>query len=144
MRSRFLAMFIGVLASIPALASAQQTAVAKATKAATSPVITEEKPGLMAKAKISSATAIATARRVAPKGAVLSKGEIEEEDGLLIYTLQFKVVGQKGIHEINVDARTGRVVAQEDEEDEEAEDAENEDDEKPEAAEAAKLGARRS
>lgn len=115
-RYRTGALALATLISLPAVAAAQQ---ARAEPTAAS--ITEEKRGLMAKAKIAAATALATARAAAPLGASFSKGELEEEGGKLIYTLQFKVAGKRGITEVNVDAITGSIVAEEDEEDEDGE-----------------------
>lgn len=46
-------------------------------------------------------------------GAVVQAGELEEEDGALIYSFDLKVAGRDGIEEVHVDALTGEVVAQE-------------------------------
>ena len=71
--------------------------------------VKEEKPGLLKKATITSAAAIATAQAKVPK-AKLASAEIEQEDGKLIYSFDFKTAGKSGIDEVNVDAMTGKLV----------------------------------
>ena len=80
--------------------------------------VVEEKPGLMKQAKLSGDSAIALAKAKMPK-AVLTKAVLEEEDGKLIYSLVFKTAGKKGVDEVNVDAKTGKVGKAEHEDDEE-------------------------
>jgi len=65
---------------------------------------------LRARATISGDSAMAVARRRVPNGRIRS-GELEEEKGRLIYSFDMKVPGKAGIDEVNVDARTGAVVA---------------------------------
>jgi len=71
--------------------------------------VKEAKPGLLALARITpdSATRIAQARL--PKAKV-RKAEIEVEDGHLIYSFDMKVPGKAGIEEVQVDAKTGKVL----------------------------------
>jgi uncharacterized membrane protein YkoI len=108
------ALAFAALLAIPLSLGAQQAAAQPAAKPAVAAVtITEATPGLKAKAKISGATALATARQVAPKGSTFSRGELAEEDGRLIYSLAFKVAGKSGVKEITVDALTGSVVEEE-------------------------------
>jgi uncharacterized membrane protein YkoI len=71
--------------------------------------VKEEKPGLLKQAKISSAAAIATAQAKLPN-AKLSSAEIENEDGKLQYSFDFKTAGKSGIDEVNVDAMTGKII----------------------------------
>lgn len=71
--------------------------------------VSEEKPGLLKKAKITVEAATATALGKAPGGKV-EKAEIENEDGKLIYSFDIKVAGKAGITEVGVDAMTGAVV----------------------------------
>jgi uncharacterized membrane protein YkoI len=73
------------------------------------PKITEDKPGLFKKAKITPEAATATALAKVPGGSV-KKGELEEEDGALIYSFDITSPGKKGIDEVHVDAMTGAVV----------------------------------
>ena len=74
--------------------------------------VKEEKPGLLARAKVTSDAAIATAQAKVPKGK-LASAEIEEENGKLVYSFDFKTKGKSGIDEVNVDAVTGKFVAME-------------------------------
>ena len=110
------------LAAVLGLVLAASTAAAQpATKAATQKVapaksaaikVKEEKPGLLAKAKVSADSAIAVARSTIP-GATISSAEIENEDGALIYTFEMKIAGKKGTEEVNVDAMTGKMLKRE-------------------------------
>ena len=67
---------------------------------------------LKAEAKVKEAEAIAIARKEVPTGKIES-GEIERENGKLIYSFDIKVPGKSGIEEVNVDATTGSLVAHE-------------------------------
>jgi uncharacterized membrane protein YkoI len=67
--------------------------------------IKETKPGLMKKAKLTPDSAIAAAQAKLPK-AKFDAGELEEEGGKLIYSLDFKTDGKTGIDEVNIDAMT--------------------------------------
>ena len=89
--------------------------------AAQSVKVTEDKPGLLKRAKITPDSATKVAAAAVPNGKV-TKGEIEEEKGKLIYSFDIKVPGKKGIEEIHVDPATGAVVGREHEsgEDEDA------------------------
>ena len=72
--------------------------------------VKEEKPGLLAKAKITVAAATAAAQAKVPKGKIASI-EIEEENGKLIYSFDFKTDGKAGVDEVAVDAITGKAGA---------------------------------
>lgn len=80
---------------------------------------------LLARATVNVKDALATALASVPGGRI-SAGELEEEDGALIYSFDIAVEGQEGIEEVQVDALTGKVTSQEHEsaEDEAAEAAE--------------------
>ena len=67
---------------------------------------------LKAEAKVSEAAARATALKEVPNG-VIQSGELEREDGKLIYSFDIKVPGKSGIEEVEVDAMTGAVVERE-------------------------------
>jgi len=71
--------------------------------------VTENKPGLLKKAKITADSAIVVAKARLPK-ATINAAEIEEENGKLIYSFDFKTAGKSGIDEVNVDAMTGKLV----------------------------------
>jgi uncharacterized membrane protein YkoI len=70
----------------------------------------ESQASLQKEAKISEATARATALKEVPNGTVKSE-EIERENGKLIYSYDITVPGKSGIDEVNVNALTGAVVA---------------------------------
>jgi uncharacterized membrane protein YkoI len=71
--------------------------------------VEENKPGLLKKAKITADSAIVVAKARLPK-ATIAAAEIEEENGKLIYSFDFKTAGKSGIDEVNVDALTGKLV----------------------------------
>ena len=80
------------------------TAVATAQKP-------ESQAALKKEAKIAEADARKTALAAVPGGKVQSH-ELERENGKLIYSYDIKVAGKSGIEEVNVDAMTGAIVAQ--------------------------------
>lgn len=105
-----------------AVAAAAGTANAQVTKQ------DRNQAALQKEAKISEATARATALREVPNGLVV-KYELEREDGKLIYSYDISVPGKSGIEEVAVSAIDGSVVAHEHEDadtegDEDADDAE--------------------
>lgn len=71
--------------------------------------VKEEKPGLLAKAKVAPEAALATAQGAVPKGR-LSESEIEREDGRLVFVFTFKTEGIRGEDEVLIDALTGKLV----------------------------------
>jgi uncharacterized membrane protein YkoI len=108
------------LAAVTSVAGAQAASqVSKSTvKTGTTPkrhrtVKKEESQAALQKeAKISEATARATALKEVPNGTVKSS-ELERENGKLIYSFDITVPGKTGIEEINVNAVDGSVVARE-------------------------------
>jgi uncharacterized membrane protein YkoI len=70
----------------------------------------ESQETLQKEAKISEATARATALQQVPNGTVKSS-ELEREHGKLIYSYDITVPGKTGIDEVNVNAIDGTVVA---------------------------------
>ena len=74
--------------------------------------VSEDKPGLLKKAKVTADSAITIARATIP-GGTITGAEIEEEDGTFIYSFDIKVAGKKGVEEIHVDAMTGKVLKRE-------------------------------
>ena len=72
--------------------------------------VKETRPGLLAKATISADSAVALARSRVPNAKVAA-GEIEIENGKLIYSFDMKTDGKSGIDEVNVDARSGKVLS---------------------------------
>jgi len=79
--------------------------------AAQSVSVKEEKPGLLKRAKITVEAATATAQALLPR-AKLAGAEIEEENGRLIYSFDFRTAGRSGIDEVNIDALTGKQAGQ--------------------------------
>jgi hypothetical protein len=67
---------------------------------------------LKSEARVSEDSARTVALAQVPNG-VIKSGEIEREQGKLIYSFDIKVAGQSGIEEVNVDALTGAVLAHE-------------------------------
>ena len=107
------------IAATTSIAGAQASTVAKSTvKAGTvakrhRTVRKEEsQASLQKEAKISEETARATALKEVPNGTVKSS-ELEREKGKLIYSYDITVPGKTGIEEVNVNAKTGAVVAKE-------------------------------
>jgi DNA-binding beta-propeller fold protein YncE len=70
----------------------------------------EQRPGLLAEAKISPDVATATAKAKLPRAELVS-AEIEREHGKLIYSFDFKTAGRSGGDEVAVDATTGKVLS---------------------------------
>ncbi|HKW49963.1 MAG TPA: PepSY domain-containing protein [Gemmatimonadaceae bacterium] len=92
---------LGTAASAPA-----QEAKAPAKKEATS------QAALRKEATVAEAAARKTALAAVPGGKVQSH-ELERENGRLIYSYDIKVAGKSGVEEVNVDAKTGEIVAHE-------------------------------
>lgn len=98
--------------------AAQEAAEAAGEGTPTKPpvgALVEETPGLMARAKVSDQDARTAALARVPGGRIVG-AELEEEDGLLIYSYDIAVEGQEGVQEVHVDAATGKVVSVEHEE----------------------------
>jgi uncharacterized membrane protein YkoI len=103
-----------VLALAAAFASAAPPAVkapaAQAKTATTHVRRSTTRDSLAARAKISEATAQATALARVPGGRVKAH-ELEVEKGVLIYSFDIVVAGRSGIEEVNVNALDGSIVA---------------------------------
>jgi len=95
---RTVAVMLSLLPAIPAAGAAQQPMA-----------IREEKPGLLAQAKITPDSARRVALSRVPSGTIES-AEIEMENKHLIYSFDMSVAGKPGITEVQVDARTGKVL----------------------------------
>jgi DNA-binding beta-propeller fold protein YncE len=90
---------MGALAMLAVAAAAQQ------------PTYKRDVPDSLAKqAKVPEDSARKIAQAQVPKG-VLNALEIEREKGKLIWSMEFKIPGKKGIEEVNVDAMTGKVIS---------------------------------
>jgi hypothetical protein len=103
-----------ILALAAGFASAAPPAVkAPAAPAKTAPTHVRRsttKDSLAAQAKITEATAQATALAKVPGGRVKAH-ELEREKGVLIYSYDIVVPGRLGIEEVNVNALDGSIVA---------------------------------
>jgi len=100
-------------ASTAAKSTVKTGKIARQHKAKAAKTETEESPAALQKeAKISEATARATALKEVPTGTV-KKYELERENGKLIYSYDISVPGKTGIEEVAVNAIDGSVVAHE-------------------------------
>ena len=70
----------------------------------------ESMAALKAQAKISEATARATALAKVPSGTIAS-AELEKEHGKLIWSFDINTPGTKNVTEIQVNAKTGKIVS---------------------------------
>lgn len=84
-------------------------AIAAALPAQQPPYKRDLPDSLAKQAKVTEAAAIAMAKKAVPKGEVASI-ELEREGGRLIYSMDVKTAGKSGSDEVNVDAKTGRMV----------------------------------
>jgi uncharacterized membrane protein YkoI len=71
--------------------------------------VEQERQTLWARATVAPAAAMRTALARVPGGRI-SKAELEEEDGRLVYSFDIRVPGRDGEDEVQVDARTGAIV----------------------------------
>lgn len=83
---------------------------AGAMSAQSSKPMKEDKPGLLAKAKITPDSARGTALARVKGGTIREEG-IEEEGGKLVYSFDIAVAGKTGIEEVQVDAASGKIVS---------------------------------
>lgn len=102
------------IAATAGVAGAQTTGTTKTTpaKGRHSAEKQESQAALQQEAKISEATARATALREVPNGTIKSS-ELEREHGTLIYSFDIVAPGKTGIEEIAVSAINGSIVARE-------------------------------
>jgi predicted small secreted protein len=70
----------------------------------------ENQSALQAKAKVTEAQARNTALAKVPNGKI-KEGELEEENGRLVWSFDITVSGSKNTTEVQVDANTGEVVS---------------------------------
>jgi uncharacterized membrane protein YkoI len=107
--------------AVSGVASAQQatgtykSSAKSGTKAKRNKSVKKEESAaaLQAEAKISEATARATALKQVPAGSSVKKYELEREHGTLIYSYDITVPGKTGVDEIAVSALDGSIVARE-------------------------------
>ena len=72
--------------------------------------IKAEKPEYSSQAKITSQVAVDSALARVPGGQI-REGELEREHGRLVYSFDVLVPHRKGVQEVQVDARSGKVVS---------------------------------
>ncbi len=131
-------LFAAVTASAVAQKPAEQKPAAQKPAAEKGAAKKETgEAALRAAAKISEDSARKIALKTVP-GSTVKAIEIEEEKGVAIWSVDLTVAGKKGIEEVNIDSKTGKVVAKE-HEDAKAEKAEA----KAEKAEAKKAEAKK-
>lgn len=112
-KTLILAALLSAAVAMPV--SAQKPAPTKAEKAETKMQEkkmekAEEMKKLQAEAKVSEATARATALAKVPAGSTVAAEELEREHGKLLYSYDMKVPGKTGIDEVQVNAMTGAIV----------------------------------
>jgi hypothetical protein len=92
----------GILVFIPATVLAFQMSGVFAAEASQS--------ALMSEAKVTEAQAKATALAKVPNGVVKSSG-LEREHGLLVWSFDISRPSKRGVTEVQVDAKTGKVAS---------------------------------
>ena len=97
-------------AKTPAKSTAQTRATAKTGAHRSRSKKVETQAELRGQAKISLATAQATALKEIPNGTVKSS-ELEREHGKLVYSFDITVPGKSGVEEVAVNAIDGSVVS---------------------------------
>ncbi len=73
-------------------------------------VLEEDSPGLLAQARISDAAARAVALERFPDGHIVD-AEIDEDDGRVMYKYQLNVASERRSVDVGIDAKTGAIVA---------------------------------
>ncbi|HJS44580.1 MAG TPA: PepSY domain-containing protein [Gemmatimonadales bacterium] len=99
---------------------------APAPSAASQPgnaVLEEDSPGLLAQATISDAAARAMALERFPNGQIV-EAEIDEDAGRVMYKYQLRVVSDRRRVDVDIDAKTGAIVAVDEDDMDDAEDEE--------------------
>jgi Zn-dependent metalloprotease len=91
-------------------APSQPVAVAPIRQGQDTLTVKEAEPGLKAKAKVSSDSAMKAALAKVPGGKV-SEAELENEHGKLVYSFDIIAPSKSGVQEVLVDANTGKVVS---------------------------------
>ena len=98
------------IASLFVLASVLATNAVDAQATTASKPMTEEKPGLLARARVTPDSARRLALAQVANGAIAEE-EIEEEHGKLVYSFDIKVRGRRGVEEVLIDALSGVMVS---------------------------------
>ena len=100
------------IASLFVLASALAANAVDAQTTTAAKTMKEEKPGLLARARVTPDSARRLAVAQVANG-VIDEEEIEEEHGKLVYSFDIKVRGRRGVEEVQIDALSGAMVSHE-------------------------------
>ena len=100
------------IASLFVLASALAANAVDAQTTTAAKPMKEEKPGLLARARVTPDSARRLAVAQVANG-VIDEEEIEEEHGKLVYSFDIKVRGRRGVEEVQIDALSGAMVSHE-------------------------------
>ena len=100
------------IASLFVLASALAANAVDAQTTTAARPMKEEKPGLLAHARVTPDSARRLAVAQVANG-VIYEEEIEEEHGKLVYSFDIKVRGRRGVEEVQIDALSGAMVSHE-------------------------------
>ena len=98
------------IAGVLMLTSVFAAHAAAAQAAAAARPMKEDKPGMLARARVTPDSARKLALVQVANG-VIDEEEIEEEHGKLVYSFDIKVAGRRGIEEIQIDALSGAMVS---------------------------------
>ena len=114
-KSRILVAALALMVASAGAAAAQQASKQQASKPAGSKeskkaVMKEQTPGLLSKAKVSADSAEHLAMAKEPS-AELTKEEIRQENGKLVYSFYFKDAHKSGRDVVDVDATAGTVAS---------------------------------
>jgi len=101
---------ITILLFLSLTASARSHAVAGAPIQQDTLTVKEAEPGLKAKARVQSDSAMKVALAKVPGGKI-SEAELEKEHGKLVYSFDIADPKKSGVEEVLVDANTGKVVS---------------------------------
>jgi uncharacterized membrane protein YkoI len=104
-RLRLAILAVALTGGLPAIAAAQKTAK---TAAATPPPETQAQ--LQQEAKITLATASATALKEVP-GGKQTKEELARKKGKVVYAFTLTIAGKPGTEKVDIDASTGALVS---------------------------------
>lgn len=100
------------IAGVLMLTSVFAARAAEAQAAPAAKPMKEEKPGMLARARVTPDSARKLALAQVANGTI-NEQEIEEEHGKLLYSFDIKVAGRSGIEEIQIDALSGALVSHE-------------------------------
>lgn len=100
------------IASLFVLASALAANAVDAQTTTAARPMKEEKPGLLARARVTPDSARRLAVAQVANG-VIDEEEIEEEHGKLVYSFDITVRGRRGVEEVQIDALSGAMVSHE-------------------------------